>query len=77
MEIRLADNPSVQVCPDDTVTFVCNITRAVTHLWIISSTMVTNVAISTNLALPSIAGFEFIADSNPVIDGRVRILVSR
>ena len=32
MEIRLADNPSVQVCPDDTVTFVCNITRAVTHL---------------------------------------------
>ena len=64
-EIRLANNPSVQVCPNDTVTFVCNITQTDTHLWTISSTMVTNAAVSTGLALPSKAGFEFSFDNTP------------
>ena len=63
MEIGLANNPSVQVCPDETVTFVCNITGTTTHLWTISSTMVTNEAVSTGLDLPTIAGFEFSADN--------------
>ena len=64
-EVKLASSPSVQVCPGDTVTFVCNLTQTTTHLWRISSTMVTNAAISTGLALPSIAGFEFSANNTP------------
>ena len=65
MEIKLADNPSVQVCPGDTtVTFVCNITTAI-HVWRISSTMVTGATVSTGLTLPTIAGFEFSADNTP------------
>ena len=69
MEIGLANNPSVQVCSGDNVTFVCNITGTNNHLWIISSTMVTNEAVSTGLDLPTIAGFEFSADNTP--DGLV------
>ena len=68
-EVRLASSPSVQVCPGDAVTFVCNITQTTTHLWTISSTMVTNEAVSTSLDLPTIAGFEFSADNTP--DGLV------
>ena len=57
------------MCPGDTVSFVCNISQSVTHLWTISSTMVTNTAISTGLTLPSKVGFEFSADNIP--DGQV------
>ena len=79
MEIGLDNNPSVQVCPDDTVTFVCNITQTATHLWAISSTMVTNAAVSTELILPSIAGFEFSFDNTPaglVTTVRFRVTMS-
>ena len=68
-EVRLASSPSVQVCPGDAVTFVCNITQTATHLWTISSTIVTNAVVSSGLALPSITGFEFSADNTP--DGLV------
>ena len=64
-EVKLASSPSVQVCPGDTVTFVCNLTQTTTHLWIISSTVVNNVALSTNFALPSIAGIEFSVNNTP------------
>ena len=63
MEIKLANNPSVQVCSGDNVTFVCNTTQTTLHLWTISSTTITNEGVSTGLPLPSIAGFEFSAAS--------------
>ena len=69
LEVKLADSPSVQVCPGHTVIFVCNITQTASHLWTISSTIVTETFVSTVLVLPSITGFEFNADSTP--DGLV------
>ena len=64
-EVKLDNSPSVQVCSGDTVTFVCNITQTAIHVWTISSTTVSNTAVATVLALPSIAGFEFSANNTP------------
>ena len=69
MEVWLASSPSVQVCPGDTLTFVCNITRTPSHIWTISHIMGYPQLLSTILTLPSITGFEFNGYTTP--DGLV------
>ena len=69
MEAWLASSPSVQVCPGDTLTFVCNITRMTSHIWTISHIMEYPQLLSTIVPLPSITGLEFNAYTIP--DGLV------